>query len=176
MLNERLPVHIEPRRLAESRRILEGTYAVAEMPRLLASLSEEQGEIAVELQFGIDEEGIRYMRGRLRAELGLQCQRCLETMRYPLETELSLAIVSGEAEAEMLPEHYDPLFVDAEPLYLKDLIEDELLLALPIVPRHPEGECGIESGNSGDDEEVGEPEQKDNPFSVLASMKTSGKA
>lgn len=179
-VDERLPVHIDPVRMAETRRLLEGQVALAEMTRLLASLEESSGDVRVSLEFGIDEEGIRYMRGHLSAQVALVCQRCLETLRYPIDSEFALGLLGDVSEAESLPSRYEPLVLDGKPLFLRDVIEDELLLALPIVPRHPQAECSVrldevaapaESGR----EDTGQAEKGDNPFSVLADMKTDRK-
>jgi len=174
MFNERLPVHIDPIRMAETRRLLQGSIALAEMARLAESLQDTDGEVAVSLEFGIDNEGIRFMRGHIEAEVGLECQRCLETMRYPIDSEFSLAMVRNAGEAETLPSHYEPLLVGGEPLFLRDIIEDELLLALPIVAMHPPEECSVRISS---DRQAGKTNTdtgataKENPFAVLADLK-----
>ena len=174
MFNERLPVHIDPIRMAETRRLLQGRIALAEMARLGELLQDSDGEVTVSLEFGTDNEGIRFMRGRIQAEVSLQCQRCLETMRYPIDSEFSLALVRNTVEAEALPSHYEPLLVEGEPLFLRDIIEDELLLALPIVAMHAPEECSI---NISSDQGAGEAHkdtgatEKESPFAVLADLK-----
>ncbi len=176
MFNERLPVHIDPIRMAETRRLLQGQLALAEMERLGGALLNNDGEVAVSLEFGTDSEGIRYMRGRIQAEVSLECQRCLEPMRYPIDSEFALAMVRSAPEAEALPSHYEPLLVEDEPLFLRDIIEDELLLALPIVPMHASEECRVDTSLGGAGETHSDKDaEKGNPFSVLANLKTDGK-
>jgi len=178
MSDERLPVHIDPIRMAETRRLLEGKVALAEMTRLADVVQDNSGEVTVSLEFGSDAEGIRYMHGHIDAEVGLLCQRCLEPMRYRIESEFSLGLVRSRNEAEALPSHYEPLLLDGNPLFLRDVIEDELLLALPIVAMHPQEECGVQLDGS-EQAETEQPdngeEAKDNPFSLLAGLKTDRK-
>lgn len=176
MFNERLPVHIDPIRMAETRRLMQGQLALTEMTRLGEALQSSDGEVTVSLEFGTDNEGIRYMRGRIQAEVSLECQRCLEPMRYPIDSEFALAMVRNAAEAEALPSHYELLLIEGEPLFLRDIIEDELLLALPIVPMHAPEECGVDTslGRAGETHND-EGAEKENPFSVLANLKTDGK-
>jgi uncharacterized protein len=174
MFSERLPVHIDPIRMADTRRLLEGCITLAEMVRLGESLQDSAGEVAVSLEFGTDNEGIRFMRGRIRAEVSLECQRCLETMRFPIDSEFALAMVRSTVEAEALPSHYEPLLVEGEPLFLRDIIEDELLLALPIVPMHAPDECSISTSSSmaaGETRKDTGATEKENPFAVLADLK-----
>lgn len=177
MLDARLPVHIDPLRLAQQRREISGRYRLAEFSRLGEALVDDDGEVTVELHFGIDEQGIPYMQGRLRAQLQLRCQRCLEPMPYAVDSELSLGIVEDEVQAEALPSHYEPLFAEQEPLYLADVIEDELLLALPIVPRHDPAECAVDTsvsvgGDAQEEVEQDEPTEKENPFAALSAIKS----
>ncbi|HEX9802021.1 MAG TPA: YceD family protein [Gammaproteobacteria bacterium] len=160
--------------MADTRRLLEGRIALAEMVRLGESLQDSAGEVTVSLEFGIDNEGIRFMRGRIQAEVSLECQRCLETLRFPIDGEFSLAMVRSTVEAEALPSHYEPLLVEGEPLFLRDIIEDELLLALPIVPMHEPDDCPVgtaaEQAAGGMRKDNGTAE-KANPFAVLANLK-----
>ena len=174
MSGERLPVHIDPIRLAETRRLLQGEVALAEMSRLVEALQDNDGNVSVSLEFGIDEEGIRVMRGRVQGEVTLLCQRCLEPMRQQIDSEFSLGLVRNETEADELPSYYEPLLLDGKPLFLRDVIEDEMLLALPIVPRHPADECEARLESSGTEKEQ-EDGKRDNPFAGLAGLKTDRK-
>ncbi len=179
MFDTRLPVHIDPIRMAETRRLLQGTIALAEMTRLGSSLLNTQGDVSVSLEFGIDSEGIRFIRGRVRTEVSLECQRCLEELRYPIDSEFALGLVRSTVEAENLPSHYEPLQVDGEPLFLRDIIEDELLLAMPIVAMHAPEVCGVEvnpalRSDAQKDEDTGAV-AADNPFAVLADLKKDRK-
>lgn len=168
MSDGRLPERIDPHRLAEGKRILQGSLELNTMPRLGAYLTGSGGKVQVEMEFGRDEEGIPFVRGHLETEVEIACQRCMGSFRLPLQSRFLLGVVSEEKEADRLPEHYDPLVAGHEPVVLKDLVEDELILSLPIVPRHPEGECPAPPV------ERDEPESKrENPFSVLAHLKTN---
>jgi uncharacterized protein len=180
MFDARLPVHIDPFRMAETRRLLQGNIALAEMARLGESLQDSDGEVSISLEFGIDNEGIRFIRGQIQAEVSLVCQRCLETMRYPIDSEFMLGLVRSSTEAENLPSQYEPLMVEDEPLFLRDIIEDELLLALPIVAMHAPEVCGAELNPVPQSEEAQEDKDTgaaagDNPFAVLADLKNDRK-
>lgn len=144
------------------------------MPRLIEALQDSEGNVAVSLEFGTDEEGLRFMRGRVQGEVTLLCQRCLEPMQQQIDNSFALALVRSETEADALPSHYEPLLLDGKPLFLRDVIEDEMLLALPIVPRHPKQECEarLESGEAETEQDGGE---RVNPFASLAELKTDRK-
>lgn len=169
MLDERLPLNIDPIRLARAGAQLQGRMPLAPMERLASLLASPKGEVEVVLDFGFDSvERRRYVRVQLKAGLSLICQRCLEPMAYQVETDRRLALVASEDEAERLSEGYEPLIYTEEPMFLRDVIEDELILSLPLVPLHAE-QCVAVSQEQGEDNTV---KASDNPFAALAKLKT----
>jgi uncharacterized protein len=175
MFDERLPVHIDPLRMAEAGRLLDGAYSVEELERLQDSLLDNSGKVVVSLAFGIDAEGIRYMKGRLQTELTLQCQRCLQAMQVPIDNEFALGLVRSNEAADMLPSHYEPLLLEDDSIFLRDIIEDELLLALPLVPKHDDDcvDVNLPADEAERKTDTGEGDRV-NPFAALAALKSNG--
>lgn len=161
-----LPDRVDPWRLAERGKVLEGGVALADLPRL-APLLGAGGEAAYRLVFGRD-DGRAVVSGQVRAEFVLRCQRCLEPMRLAVDRRFELAFVSGLEEAAALPERYEPAVVEDGWVRPLDLVEDELLLAVPAVPLHERGAC------RAPDAEPARAARDDNPFSVLASLRKGG--
>lgn len=172
MSKERLPVQIDPVRLAETGRHLEGTIPLSTMNRLSNLLVDDKGDVDVRLEFGIDPEGIHFLKGRIQCRVMLECQRCLQAVAYEIDSGIALGIIDSHAASELLPSHYEPLVVEDGPLFTRDLVEDELLLSLPIVPMHPESECAVGSKElKGEMQDGPEEARRENPFSVLAGFK-----
>lgn len=167
----RIPRHADFRKLAAAGAHVGGTVALDELPRVARELLDRGGAAAVELDFGIDEEGHRTVVGSVAAELTLQCQRCLGPMQVVLDCEVQLAMVWNEGEIATLPKRFDGIVVGEGLADLFDLVEDELLLALPFAPCHAQGECALQMAQAAasDTPEV-EPERQaaENPFAVLA--------
>lgn len=162
-----LPETVKPFSLAENGQALEGELPLAKMPRLAEQLDSDSGMVGVAIQFGCDDQNIPFMKGTLKTELVVACQRCMESMQIPLEIDVSLALIQSPAEADSLPTHYEPLVIESSRLSLLTVVEDELMLALPIVAVHDTAEC-----HAG--ETVPSAQQQDNgsnPFSVLAELK-----
>lgn len=136
-----LPALIEPILLAEKGAHLVGALPIKGMARLIPSCLDDRGEVRVDLRFGRAESGDVYeLTGRLGATLRVACQRCLEPMELTLETDVRLLLVRpGEPGAGLAPE-VETLAVD-RPLRLSELVEDELLLAMPMIPVHPLDRC-----------------------------------
>ena len=102
-------------------------------------------------------------------EVTVECQRCLQPMRLPIHAERRVFFVEGEEAAAALDaESEDDVLALTPSLDLPELIEDELLLALPLVPRHarcpePLPRAFVEDDPASD--------RADNPFAVLAALK-----
>lgn len=168
-MSGRLPQTVQPGRLADAGETLRGSQALDTLSRLAPCLNDTEGVVDVELDFGVDAGRVRTISGHLHATLHLVCQRCLAPMDWPLDVELQLGIVGSEDAAEQLPEQYDPLVIEDGQLDIRALIEDELLLALPIVALHPVGACGIDLPVEAVAEAPPRQETRQ-PFADLAAM------
>lgn len=119
-------------------RVLEGEIEQVKLPRLAAALHNPDGKIAYRLAFERGMLDLVSIRVELHAELSLQCQRSLEAFVLPVSVETTLSPIRDEDDAAALPEGWEPIELDADGrVRPSDLIEDELLLALPAVPRKP---------------------------------------
>lgn len=163
-----LPKKVDPRKLAERETLFTGTAQVADMPRLVSCLADDRGSFAVEVGFAKDEQGLNVVSGSICGTVNMTCQRCLEPVSVEVTATLNLAVVLTEKQAEHLPRDYDPLIVEADEIELLPIIEDELMLSLPLVPYHDD--CSIQT-SFGDVETARTQEEKPNPFSVLAQLK-----
>ena len=150
---------------------LTGTLAVKSMPRLAAALSSDSGVAEVALQAAPEIGGRALLSGTIRARLAMTCQRCLAGVELDVEAAPRLAWVRSEAEMEALPPEYDPLLSPDGRVAVKDLVEDELLLALPLVPRHAEGACRETSPAAAVSVPEPEEESSKNAFAELAKLK-----
>ena len=168
----RLPHQIDPFRLAEAGAQLSGNLPLRQFPRLRQILADDSGEIAVTLDFEVDELGVPIVVGNVSASMVLTCQRCLGEFTFPVDLDIALAWVKTTQEADKLPLRYEPYVVEETPLLLNDVIEDELLLALPQIPMHEEAECPASKLLKQPNKVTNEPELKGNPFSVLAKLKS----
>jgi uncharacterized protein len=166
-----LPEHIDPFRFAEQNLGLDGIVKLSDMPRLSVNLAKDDSTAAVDLTFGRDEQGVVFLKGHVETHLWLQCQRCLEPYKYEIISNFMLGIVNTLEEVNDLPEHYEPALTSGGQLALRELIEDELILNLPIIPRHELDTCKVKLPvhDAGWDDET--KDKKKNPFHVLANLK-----
>ena len=170
MLNDPIPPHVDPRKLADRGTTLQGEVLLADLERLCDPLSDTVGTVQAKFVFERDERKSVVIHSVIDTEVKMVCQRCLELVALPIRSECHYAVVTEGADTQSLPKGYDVLEVGEDPLDLMTLVEDELLLALPIVPAHDPEECqqpaGVETPEPSEDEVT-----RSNPFSVLAQLK-----
>ncbi len=170
---DRLPHHIDPLSFAEKSKQLSGSIAIKDLARLSEILLDRSGDIEINLAFGKDGR-LAVIVGEIKANLVLQCQSCLERLELAVDQSFKLGVVSSMEQADRLDSDCEPLLLHAEKISLNELVEDELLLALPDFPRHTE-KC-VQRENEEIVVEAVENKQarSDNPFSVLAKLKNTG--
>ena len=164
-----LPRLVDPRKLATKAVSLERRVEPSELSRL-AEVVHGVRSVDVSLSFKRDEHYRCEIQGQVSAQLELQCQRCLEPVGWFVESAIHWVVVPDDDRASALPSSVDALILgaDEDDIDLVALIEDEILLDLPVIARH-DYDC-IDPGalNFGDQSE---PEVADSPFSVLADLK-----
>ncbi len=179
-MSSRLVEFVDPWRLAGGGKVISGTVRLAELPRLTEVLQSTNGEVEYQLEFYSGEKKRPKIKGFVRAELVLICQRCLGPVVLPVDSNLDLAIIEVPEEAELLPEECDPVWAEEGQIKLSDLVEEELLLAIPQVARHAYGECPEVLTEGTDAQDEFQPEMvedidsvidEENPFAVLAGLK-----
>jgi uncharacterized protein len=131
-----LPIHVNLLHLAQQQCHLKGHIALAMMSRLQDSLYAQAGTAYIEWQFALDRQQRPSIRGFIETQLPLQCQRCLQLFYWPVNTPVALlALHPGQTEQD-LPKGYEEIILPSAPVTLAELVEDELILALPIVAMH----------------------------------------
>jgi uncharacterized protein len=167
-MSELLPELVDPLSLAEKGRVLQGQLEFSSLDRLQDEANSGEGQILVRLAF--EKQGGRAtVAVSVRGDLTLQCQCCLKPLAYHVEREAVLGIVRSLEEADRLPEAFEPLLLEEEVISPVDLAQDEILLALPLIPRHES--CVMES--YAQPAEIPDPEPVANPFAILSQLKKS---
>jgi uncharacterized protein len=202
-----MPATVDPRQLdlfefAHSGRQAAGVVRVSQLPRMLNEVAADapaderdtaftwqaEGSTQPELQDDGTEGPQPYLRLAVHGAAWLECQRCLVPYEQAFNVDAIYRIVGTEAEAEEFPLDEDEVdvIVGSRQFDLIELIEEELLLSLPLVPKHdvcPEVHESLTSGTSGaeggdEQDEAGETggtgSERPNPFAVLQSLKSKG--
>ena len=151
----------------------EGEIALSELKRLVELLQLDDAgvdgrSIALNFEFLRSEFDVPMLVGRLQTSLELECQRCLKPLEFPMEIGFRLLI---DASDELLGQSSkDTLYSDAGYIDIAEVVEDELILAIPLVAMHEDTAC---NENWRASELHAETPMKENPFAVLQQLKTT---
>jgi uncharacterized protein len=175
-MSSRLPEYVDPWRLADREDCISGTVPLSEFTRLGSVLLSDDGEAVFRLDFSRDAKRRARITGAVSATLAVECQRCLKALELLVDAEINLAVIEVPEEAERIPGECDPVQAEDGLVHLLDMIEDELILAIPQVPMHEPDKCAVDYGSPVPDEvpELSPSSEtaEDNPFAVLARLKS----
>ncbi|MCP4769373.1 MAG: hypothetical protein GY875_24330 [Gammaproteobacteria bacterium] len=151
----------------------EGDIELSELKRLgelvhFETAASKDRTIAVSFEFVRDEFDIPMLVGHLQASLDLECQRCLKPIQTPMELDFRLMI---DASDEIIRQSsLDTLYSDDGYIDISEVIEDELILAVPLVAMHDDTACNDDWPHTDSQSEAA---VKENPFAVLQQLKTT---
>lgn len=148
-----------------------GKILPAELERLREYLSDHAGEIAYSISGILDEKGRPALKIIITGMITLCCQRCLSKLEHTLDVKTHLLIARTQDEYSSYDEDNSVDAILASPdMDALTLIEDEIILSLPISPRHLENECSINNITINTSEAT-KAVVKKHPFASLKSLK-----
>jgi DUF177 domain-containing protein len=165
-----LPDIVDCARLAEDSVVLERTYDLRELPRLKDSLAESSGILNASFAFSKTPSGLAGARVEVHATPRLTCQRCMQGFAVAVSGGSEVEFASEETAAAADGEH-EVFHAMGGRVSLRDLAEEELLLALPIAPMCAAPlECGNAPDSVADAEPPSASQQMRRPFSALQDL------
>lgn len=162
-------------KLADARSHFDLSIPLGDLPGIPAEFSAADEPVRSWLQFS-REQGLAVVQVRLAAVLKAVCQRCLGEMRLELAAESRLAVVDSEAQASRVPEEFETILAPDGYASLAALVAEEVLLALPLVPRHAPGErCLIAPAAESQPAGAAVADETQRPFADLRSLLERGR-
>ena len=156
-------------RLSEAEADVDFVIPLAELPRLRAQLASVAGEVHGRVHFR-RAAGIAVAEVKVEGTASLVCQRCLETMQLGVESSTEVGLIATEVDANRVPEELEPVLAPEGRISIGELVEEELLLTLPIVPLHEEVDaCHVAPAAPLADDDGRELETQ-KPFAQLAEL------
>jgi len=139
------------------------------MTRLLTVSESNSEHVQVSVKFYMDEQGLTVMSGSASVLVALTCQRCNENFDQLLEVKFTFSPAKNEEAAEKIPSYYDIIELDENgEVNLRELVEEEFILAIPLIPRHELKDCSADADSIWG--ELPEELEKPNPFDVLKQL------
>jgi uncharacterized protein len=166
-----LPETIDAWRAVTARRRYEGALPLSSLPRLAPMLADAAGEVRYAIAFDRDERGSAYVEVVAEAGLPLVCQRTLERFVLPVRVEQRLGLLRREEDEAGLPPGWEPLLVADDAVEPRAVLEDELILAVPLIPTRP-GEVPPDGlvWSTGAEPEADQ-EARPSPFAALGPLR-----
>jgi uncharacterized protein len=152
---------------------LDRRLGLSQLPRLIDAGALDGTQVTAQMEFGTF-EGRTTIAVRVAGEVFLACQRCLKPCACAVDEEASLAVVAGDTDE--VPGGYEPLLGDAERLSVVEVIEEQVLLGLPLVPLHETAaDCGAVAAALVAAAEEPAVEETQRPFANLRELLEKGK-
>jgi uncharacterized protein len=148
------------------------TISAKSFPRFAEMVLESDGSLEVDVEVERSSAGIALLNGRVRGRISQQCQLCLQAVNLDLNLALRVAVVMPGGD-DLAPAGFEPWQAPGE-VTLGGLVEEELVLSLPMIARHAESEdCPalMEQTGSAQEEMRAESDAPDSPFAVLRKLK-----
>ena len=165
----RQPLTIDPARLDEKPQRFEERLRPGDLPRLAEMLASGDGELHYRVSARLGKRRRKEVSCIIEGFVFLTCQATLDTFRHPVSIDDRLVLVDDESALPPIEEEGDAedYLVADEPVEVRELVEDAVILALPMVPRKPGYEEELEARAT--------PPAKEgpSPFAKLASLKKS---
>ena len=136
MTSQNIPPLISARKAAIAGITYSGVVQGKDIGRVAAAVLEIEGPLSVSLRFDINEGRKRTVEAKIEGRVSMQCQRCRKPVSVLVETCSTLTVVAHDEEAASVLRTTEPLLLDGDDLDVYSLIEDEVLLTLPIVALH----------------------------------------
>lgn len=148
MSTDPFPVRVMPRKLCNRNGSINSTLPVAKLLRLSEFLHDNNGHAEVSLSFDKDDAGHCLITGSLKADVNMVCQRCLEATEVKLASDFAIKVAESDKEARDMAqssanslEQLEVVRSEEGELDLLSLVEDELIMSLPIVASHADKDC-----------------------------------
>lgn len=171
-----IPEYVDAKKIFAQQAVISGEIPIERFERFCQSLANRSGTARISLQFLVDDQYKRVIKGELRADVQVHCQRCLEVTTIVLSDSFKLGVVDSESFIDRLPPELEPWICADNRLVLADILEEQLILCMPIVSYH-EDDCHPAIGITNHDNQSawlsveGNKQDKPNPFAILQSLK-----
>lgn len=165
--------YVDTRKVFSQKGIFEGPLAKERLERLRELAVEGPFAVEAHLEFSLDKRGRRLIEGWAKATVAVACQRCLQPLELAVADDIRLALVSDEEKAAALDEDVEPWIESEFRLDPASIVEEQLLLAMPLVAYHEQQDCTIRSPSETALQGSVAHEKDDSPFAVLRELKLS---
>jgi uncharacterized protein len=136
--------------LAARQAELVGEFAVENMGRLAEHVGAQAGTVSAAFAFSRHDAGWIRLVVSLQATLSVTCQRCLGPLELEITEDVEFGVVDTDASASLVPEDLETVVLDGDRFSPQSLVEDEMIMAVPLVPKHAAEQCAVDADSLPD--------------------------
>lgn len=160
-----LPRDIDPWAFARARQICDGKFSRQALPAL-AQWAMDDHPLTAHLEGTIDDYQQPCLQGSLRIDLQMQCQRCLQPMALPITREFAYVLIRTQALEDRVEGGAETLICDSETLDVAWFLQEEVLLAMPMIAKHDDCEPPLNTAHSAPSRQ----DDAEHPFAALKAL------
>ena len=166
-MQDRLRHSYQVQKEVARRAYFEGDLTLTGMIRLNELVGSQDQTLKIQFEFLVSDFETPMIVGNIQGEIVMECQRCLQALEKPID--ISYRLLVDADDAIVAESGLDSVYSDDGIIDIREVVEDELILSLPLVATHEEMDCNEYWRISEDTDEIPE---RENPFSVLEKLKT----
>lgn len=166
-MKQGIPEQIKLFKFSSRSLLFSQTYKVRDFPRISDLVNNQDSTVDVELSFSLKNNKIPCIKGKIKLDLTVNCQRCLDEFSIHLEPKFQLAFVQNEQQSEELDSNFETILGAEDKFSTIEFITDEVLISIPMTLMH-DYECA-----SYQDTQPIEMQKRENPFAILEQLKTT---
>ncbi|CAB9539023.1 COG1399 protein, clustered with ribosomal protein L32p [Bathymodiolus brooksi thiotrophic gill symbiont] len=165
MMKQGIPEQIKLFKFASKALIFSQVYQVRDFPRISELAGNQDSAVDVILNFSLEEGRVPCIKGEIKLDLALTCQRCLDEVSVHLAPKFQLAFLKNEQQGEALGANFETILNTDEEFSTIEFITDEVLISVPMTPMHKH-KCA-----SYQDTQPIKKQKRENPFAILKQLK-----
>ena len=158
---EKLPAKFKLLNFSKKNLKIKDHCSVSKFPRVYEIIINKDEQVDIDLEFKLVSNRVPTLRGELRFNVVLECQRCLKPLELDLCSDISVAFIESDEEASLVDSSFEVIIDSNKEIDSYEFLSDEMLLMIPMIPKHVHQCKKIEN-----DYEI-----NSNPFNVLKSLK-----
>lgn len=163
---------IHARKFANKEGEIRFNWPVKDFSQLCDALYNDDGIVSVRVEGRYDHNKQCLLEAEIKANLTLECQTSFEAVDFAVESKVIFCTVIKESQMAEVDEEYEPILIEDGLFDIKRVIEDELILAIPIAVNKPDNELNQKmSFGELDEAEIAKEAEAANPFAALTSLK-----
>jgi len=158
---ESLPAKFKLLNFSKKNLKIKDRCSISEFPRIYEMILNKDDQVDISLEFSLVSNRVPTLKGDLRFNVVIECQRCLKPLELVLRSDISFAFIQSDEEASLIDSSFEVVNDHNKEIDSHEFLTDEMLLMIPMIPKHSHQCKKIENDyviNS-------------NPFNILKSLK-----